>query len=136
MTAAPKLTTTAYGTFSFPGAAGTGYASLTTSVGLLAGWGFTVPPTPPAAPNIISPGTSITFKWNSSIGATKYYLQVNTNSTFTGTSIFDAEVGNVSIYEVTGLTLGVTYYWRVKAGNDAGWSSWSTIRNVVVNDLP
>ena len=80
---------------------------------------------------------SITFKWNASSGATKYHLQVNTESNFTGETKFNAEVGDVTTYEVTSLTLGTIYYWRVKAGNDGGWSDWSSpTRSVLASQVP
>ena len=92
---------------------------------------------PPNAPTLVSPGTSITFKWNASTGATKYQLQVNTTSDFSGTDAFNAEVGDVTTYEVTGLTTGTTYYWRVKAGNAAGWSDWSSpTKSVLPSQVP
>jgi hypothetical protein len=85
----------------------------------------------PPAPALVSPGTSITFKWSESTGATKYWLQVNTKSKFTGIDVFNAEVGNVTSYEVTtGLAWKKTYYWRVKAGDDTDWGSWSVTRRV------
>jgi len=93
-------------------------------------------PTPPEPPTLVSPGTTITFKWNASSGATNYHLQVNTNPTFTETSLFDAEVGDVTSLGVTGLTLGTTYYWRVKAGNAWGWSDWSSVRSVIASEVP
>jgi len=95
------------------------------------------PPEPPDAPTPVSPGMSITFKWNASSGATKYHLQVNTESNFTGETKFNAEVGDVTTYEVTSLTLGTIYYWRVKAGNDGGWSDWSSpTRSVLASQVP
>ena len=99
-------------------------------------WYFRTTVGPPNAPTLVSPGTAITFKWGTSSGATKYYLQVNTNSSFTGTSMFDGEVGNVTSKEVTGLTLGTTYYWCVKAGNAGGWSDWSSVRSVIASEVP
>ena len=95
-----------------------------------------ITPGPPDPPTLVSPGAAITFGWSAPSGATKYWLQVNTNSSFTGTSMFDMELGNVTSQEVTGFSIGTTYYWRVKAGNDIGWSSWSSVRSVVVNDVP
>jgi hypothetical protein len=130
-----RYKTATYSTFSFPDPAGTGFSSLSSN-GLLAGWGFFVPPPLPSAPTLVSPGAAITFKWNASTGATKYHLQVNTNSSFTGASVFNDEVGDVTSKEVTGLTLGITYYWRVKAGNAVGWSGWSSVRSVIANEVP
>jgi hypothetical protein len=130
-----RYKTATYSTFSFPDPAGTGFSSLSSN-GLLAGWGFFVPPPLPSAPTLVSPGAAITFKWNASTGATKYHLQVNTNSSFTGASVFNDEVGDVTSKEVTGLTLGTTYYWRVKAGNAGGWSDWSSVRSVIASEVP
>jgi hypothetical protein len=87
------------------------------------------------APTPLSPGTNITFKWSSSTGATKYYLQVSTSSSFTST-VFSDDVGNVTTYEVTGLTLGTNYYWRVRAGNDAGWGAYSATGSVTASIVP
>jgi phosphodiesterase/alkaline phosphatase D-like protein len=47
--------------------------------------------------------------------------------------MLNAEMGNVLYREVTGLTAGTTYYWRVKAGNSAGWSGWSTTGSMLCN---
>jgi len=100
-------------------------------------WGTpSAPPTPPSPPALLSPGAAITFKWGTSTGATTYWLQVNTASDFTGINLFNAEVGNVTSQEVTGLSLGTTYYWRVKAGNSGGWSAWSSVRSVLANTMP
>lgn len=108
-----RYKTVTYSSFTFPNPAGTGYTSNAYN-GLVVGWGIIIPPAPPPIP--IYSG-AITFKWNSSARATKYYLEINTSPTFDGTSIFDGEVGNVTSKNVTGFTLGVIYYWRVKAGN-------------------
>jgi len=130
-----KLAT--FSTFSFPNPAGTGFSSFSGRRALVAGWsGSGLPPAPPEPPSLLSPGSAITFKWGTSTGATTYWLQVNTASAFTGTDMFDAEVGNVTSQEVTGLSLGTTYYWRVKAGNASGWSGWSSARSVVADSVP
>jgi len=119
--------------FSFPGSAGIGFTS-DQVYHLIAGWGTTTPPTPPNPADLLSPGTAITFKWGALTGATKYQLQVSTSSTFIST-VFDADVGNNTTQEVTGLTMGILYYYRVRGGNDGGWGNWSTTRNVTVNQL-
>jgi hypothetical protein len=125
-----------YSSFTFPSSAGTlggpwgGYD-------ILAGWGSTAPPTPPSAPSPTSPGAAITFKWSSSTGASSYTLQLNTSSGFeSGTMIFNQNVGNVTSYEVSGLSLATTYYWRINASNSAGTSAWSALRSVIVNTVP
>jgi hypothetical protein len=127
-----------YTGFTFPNSAGTSFTTnYTIWFDYLAGWGTSSPPTPPTPPDpptIVSPGVTITFKWTASTGATKYHLQVNTQSDFLGMNMFNADVGDVTSYEVTGLSNGTTYHWRVKAGNNAGWSTWSsTTRSVLAN---
>jgi hypothetical protein len=99
-----------------------------------AGWGSSTPVTPPAAPFISAPGASILFRWSTADTATNYGLQVSTTGAFqTGTIVFNNQaLGNVTYYEVTGLTLGTTYYWRVNASNSGGASPWSQIRSITV----
>ncbi len=82
-----------------------------------------LPPPPPAlsspANGATVSGTSITFQWNASAGATKYWLEIYGG----GGYFYDANVGNVTSKEVTGFPNdGTIYYWRVFAGNDAGWN--------------
>jgi hypothetical protein len=118
----------------WPDPAGTGYSSGAYHTAL-AGWGTTTPTTPPNPPNPISPGAAIILKWGAPNGATKYQLQVSTISSFT-TTVFDADVGNNTSQEVTGLSFGTIYYWRVRAGNNGGWSNWSTTISFTVNQVP
>jgi peptidoglycan/xylan/chitin deacetylase (PgdA/CDA1 family) len=118
--------------YSFPDPAGTGWNNNNNYV-LIAGWGVK---TIPGAPTVLAPGTVITFKWNPSENANAYWLQVNTAADFTGTNIVNAEVGNTTVQRVTGLSVGVTYYWRVKAGNARGWSNWSNTFSVTCNTVP
>jgi uncharacterized repeat protein (TIGR02543 family) len=114
----------AYSGFTFPET----LSGLTTDnlyYDLSAGWdGTGVPGQPPAAPTRNC--SVLTLRWNASAGATNYILQVNTSADFTGTYVFNGEVGNVTSREVTGLTAGTTYYYRIMAGNVAGWSGWSS----------
>jgi outer membrane protein assembly factor BamB len=101
----------------------------------------TVPPSgSPSAPILISPanganvsGTSVTFQWNASPGATKYYLIVSTNP---GLSVSQSNSSvrkyfgqvNSTQYTVTGFpNNGTTYYWWVYAGNSSGWCSQAQV---------
>ncbi len=122
--------------FSFPSSAGS-LAGPWDGYNLIAGWGSAEAPTPPSPPTPTSPGAAITFKWSSSSGATAYTLQLNTSNGFEpGTMVFNQNVGNVTSYEVSGLSLGTTYHWRVNASNASGTSAWSAARSIIVNNSP
>lgn len=95
-------------------------------------WSFTTIPPPPAASTVASPtdgaidmDTSPVLSWNPASGATSYTLQWSTNSSFTGAD--SATISSTS-YTVSGLLRSTTYYWRVRAENAGGSSSWSEIR--------
>jgi len=86
-------------------------------------------PTANAATSVTQ--TSFTANWSAVTGATTYYLDVNTNSSFTGTWILNNQnVGNVTTYSVSGLTCNTTYYYRVRAANSCGTSANSNVISV------
>ncbi len=113
------------------GSTSSGSTSTTTSTS-----GTTIS-TKPAAPKLISPaagatvsGSSVTFRWNASAGATKYFLIVSTSSSLTTTQTNSSvrkvwtSLGNVTSYTATGFVQnGKTYYWWVFSGNSYGWSA-------------
>jgi len=81
--------------------------------------------------------TSFTANWNSSTGATKYFLDVSTTvdfSTFV-TDYNNKDVGNVTSYSVTSLSTGITYYYRVRASNSNGTSANSNSITVITGQL-
>jgi len=64
---------------------------------------------------------SFTARWSSVTGATGYQLDVATNSSFTNyVSGYPQDVGNVTNWDVTGLTKNTFYYYRVHAYNGNG----------------
>ncbi|MDR7212675.1 LamG-like jellyroll fold domain-containing protein [Flavobacterium piscis] len=62
-----------------------------------------------------------TANWNAVAGATTYHLDVATDADFTAIlpDYNDLDVGDITSYAVTGLTSGVTYYYRLRSANVA-----------------
>lgn len=61
--------------------------------------------------------SNFTANWTAVTGATGYYLDVSTDPAFGSfvPSYHNLYVGNVLTYDVTGLTPGVTYYYRMRS---------------------
>lgn len=78
-----------------------------------------VPSTLSVLPATSMQGTQFDANWTSATGATSYELDVDDSSDFSST-VFSADVGNVTSRTVTGLTAGTTYYYRVRPVNGAG----------------
>jgi len=66
-----------------------------------------------------------TFKWRSVQDATKYNLQLSADSVFGNTNIVDTTISGVSLFYSKGLADNTTFFWRVRAGDDKGFSNWS-----------
>jgi aqualysin 1 len=86
----------------------------------------------PQAPTLISPPngaknllTSVSFDWSDVSGILDYNLQISRSNTF-GTLELDQKAITVSDYQVTGLSKGTRYYWRVVARNNYGTSTSSS----------
>jgi phosphodiesterase/alkaline phosphatase D-like protein len=85
------------------------------------------PPTATSATNVTS--SSFTTNWTAVSGATGYSLDVSTTSDFTR-YIGDyrkRDVGNVTSWNVTGLTANKTYYYRVRAYDASRMSDNSNV---------
>ena len=84
---------------------------------------------PPSAPVSSAFGilgeTSFRAHWQSVANATSYRLDVSTNSGFSSyvSGYQDRNVGDVTQYDVEGLTTGTIYYYRVRVVTDCGTSS-------------
>ena len=102
----------------------TSFSSSTISITTLAS--IPAAPVAAAATSVISTGFSA--NWAVSSGATGYYLDVSTSSTFASfvTGYNNKSAGNVVTSAVTGLTANTTYYYRIRAFNAAGTSGNSS----------
>ncbi|MSM39796.1 MAG: hypothetical protein GJT30_09295 [Geobacter sp.] len=87
-----------------------------------------------AATSITASGFSA--NWGSVTGATGYYLDVATDSGFTGlvTGYSNKDVGNVVTSAVSGLSASTTYYYRVRAY--AGTVTGADSNSITVLTLP
>ncbi len=68
--------------------------------------------------------TPLTLKWRQASGATKYCVEMSTNSGFTLLTVYDSTLTDTS-YVPGSLSLGSQYYWRVRARNANGWGNYS-----------
>ncbi len=93
-----------------------------------------IPVAPVGRPILLSPeqgkyadSVNPRFRWLSVGGATRYEvnwsLDANLANAYTVVSI--ATEAAVPVEKP--LTIGATYYWRARGGNEAGWGPWSNI---------
>ena len=90
------------------------------------------PPPPLAIPATNVTQTSFTAHWDTSTGATTYFLDVATDTTFKTLvpGYVNLNVGNILSLNVVGLAGGTTYFYRVRAGNVGGTSGSSNFISV------
>ncbi len=88
---------------------------------------------PPPAPALVSPDDGaedvsqpLMIDWDVVGGADMYELQIDTSATF-AERMMDTTMGATEC-EVSGMTEGMTYHWRVRAHNVFDWGDWSAIR--------
>jgi hypothetical protein len=95
--------------------------------------------TVPLSPVLLSPrealvvdGASVTFEWEPVEGAEAYLLQVVADPSFEEI-VYEEHAGAATSVTVkdTFETDGRTYYWRVLAKNEAGWSHGENVESFV-----
>ena len=82
---------------------------------------FTVLESPPNGQK--GADTTVTFRWKKLKTAEGYSFQLSTNPIFATVNVSDSTTDTVTT--VTGLSVGTTYYWRVKVKTAAGFTIWS-----------
>jgi hypothetical protein len=88
----------------------------------------------PAPPVLVSPRGIMdeprraTLQWNPSTNASKYHLQIASDSAFS-TVVFDTTMADASLKLSTPLLATTEYYWRVSAIDTAGTSDYSATAN-------
>lgn len=92
-----------------------------------------VTPTTTAGTNVSC--SSFTANWNTETTATSYRLDVSPSSTF-ASSVTTYNVGLVTSFNVIGLAVGTTYYYRVRSFNGCSnqVSGNSTVQAVIVQN--
>lgn len=99
--------------------------------------------TKPAAPASITvckatSETSVRLEWSAATSAETYDIEYTTKKQyFDGSNQVTAINGaKYTHYEITGLESGQEYFFRVRAVNKEGESSWSGIKSVVIGKKP
>ncbi|MFC5270244.1 LamG-like jellyroll fold domain-containing protein [Adhaeribacter terreus] len=97
----------------------------------------------PATPTLVSPANSAiniplstTLSWNAVTYAQSYQMQLATTPDFL-TLVKDTSNISIPNTSVSGLNTSTQYYWRIRAINTSGSSSWSVVRSfTTVPPLP
>lgn len=81
--------------------------------------------------------TSFNANWNSSPGATDYWIDVSTASDFSNfvSGYNNKEAGNVTTLNISSLSAATTYYYRVRASNVNGTGANSNVISVGTSGL-
>ncbi len=93
----------------------------------------------PEAPVLVAPrseavvnGRDVTFEWEPVEGASAYFIEVATDTTFDD-PVVEQNTGDKTALALTDAfgTEGQTYYWRVLAKDERGWSHGDRVESFV-----
>jgi len=100
-----------------------------------------IPPRPPETPTLISPDDDTTLYdntpllvWSSVEETDEYQIMLDNDSLFTSPEYGITTTS--SQWTVNSSLSDGVYFWRVRAGNDVGWSDWSEIRKFSILNPP
>ncbi len=87
-----------------------------------------------AAPTLLLPPNGVLsasptqrFAWNKgAAGVTRYWFELSTDSLFLTQRTVDSTRTDTT-KDVTGLTNGASYWWKVRAGDAGGWGTFSSV---------
>ncbi len=105
-------------------------------------WSFGIDIAPPTTPSPSNGGiesdTTPRLNWEDVVGAGGYHIEVNTNSSFTGTVIPGSDTLTISEYTVaTVLSDNTTYYWHVKINEyEGGLGDWCSAGDYTIGVQP
>ncbi|MBS7562781.1 hypothetical protein KHS38_00045 [Mucilaginibacter sp. Bleaf8] len=85
--------------------------------------------------NLLTTQSNLNFSWGELYGATKYRLQLDTNSFADETKLVLDQATPAQQFTYK-LLKDQTYQWRVRAENDTAQSRWSVIRNLTFDSTP
>ena len=98
-------------------------------------WGFSTIVAFPGIPTLLFPDDSSknvqlspTLRWNPADGASAYHVQVSKASAFTVNVVDDTTLTGTQS-TIGPLDLAATYFWRVRARNVAGYTTFSATRS-------
>jgi len=101
-----------------------------------------LPDTPPppgflyATPNLLDPNTSIDLNWTTVLEAQVWWLEYSENNFDFFPAPTPAIFGEVLSYTMLGLNPNTTYYFRIRAENDLGFSDWSYAEATTADGIP
>lgn len=99
----------------------------------------TIPSTPVSIKSYaVKTAVSVQLDWDKIPNASKYEVEYTTQIEYFDSSneTQSQNFGDVDHGIITGLDTGVTWYFRLRAGNDKGTSGWSEILPVVMGRVP